>query len=35
MDKVEGVPLSEVWDTMQLQQKLKVILAMTVYRKNG
>ncbi|KAJ5477675.1 phosphotransferase enzyme family protein [Penicillium desertorum] len=29
MDKVEGVPLSEVCDTMQLQQKLKVILAMT------
>ncbi|CAG7982710.1 unnamed protein product [Penicillium nalgiovense] len=33
MDKVEGVPLSEVWDTMQLQQKFKVILAMTSLQK--
>lgn len=33
MDKVEGVPLSEVWDTTQLQQKLKVILAMTSLQK--
>jgi hypothetical protein len=29
MDKAEGVPLSQVWDTMKLQQKLQVLLAMT------
>ncbi|KGO48060.1 Aminoglycoside phosphotransferase [Penicillium expansum] len=33
MDKVEGVPLSQVWSTMQLQQRLKVIIAMTSLRK--
>lgn len=29
MDKVEGAPLSQIWSTMQLQQRLKVIIAMT------
>ncbi|KAJ5941879.1 phosphotransferase enzyme family protein [Penicillium verrucosum] len=33
MDKVEGVPLAQVWSTMQLQQRLKVILAMTGLQK--
>ncbi|XWX01115.1 hypothetical protein V2A60_009140 [Cordyceps javanica] len=33
MDKVDGVPLSQVWDTMQLPQKLQVILAMTRLQK--
>ncbi|KAJ6189838.1 phosphotransferase enzyme family protein [Penicillium mononematosum] len=33
MDKIEGVPLSEVWDTMQIQKRLKVILAMTSLQK--
>lgn len=29
MDKAKGVPLSQVWGTMQLPQKLKVLLAIT------
>ncbi|KAJ5708665.1 phosphotransferase enzyme family protein [Penicillium malachiteum] len=29
MDKAEGVPLSQVWSTMMLPQKLQVLLAMT------
>lgn len=29
MDKTEGVPLSQVWDTMKLPQKLQVLLAIT------
>ncbi|KAF1960787.1 phosphotransferase enzyme family protein [Byssothecium circinans] len=29
MEKIEGVPLSQVWDTMLLPQKLQVLLAMT------
>ncbi|OQE01958.1 hypothetical protein PENSOL_c003G07293 [Penicillium solitum] len=33
MDKVEGVPLSQIWSTMQLQQRLKVIIAMTMQKK--
>ncbi|CAI7572846.1 unnamed protein product [Penicillium glandicola] len=33
MDKIEGVPLSQVWSTMQLPQRLKVILALTSLQK--
>ena len=33
MDKVEGVPLSQVWGTMKLPQKLQVLLAMTRFQK--
>lgn len=33
MDKVEGVPLSQVWGTMKLPQKLQVLLAMTRLQK--
>jgi hypothetical protein len=33
MDKVEGVPLSQVWSTMKLPQKLQVLLAMTRLQK--
>ncbi|KAF4761851.1 hypothetical protein HAV15_006931 [Penicillium sp. str.  len=33
MDKVEGVPLSQIWSTMQLHQRLKVIIAMTMQKK--
>ncbi|KAH9864621.1 hypothetical protein J1614_010556 [Plenodomus biglobosus] len=33
MDKVEGVPLSEVWDTMTLTQKLQLLLALTNLQK--
>jgi hypothetical protein len=33
MNKIEGVPLSQVWSTMQLPQRLKVILAMTSLQK--
>ena len=33
MDKVEGVPLSQVWDTMKLPQKLQVLVAMTRLQK--
>jgi hypothetical protein len=33
MDKAEGVPLSQVWDTMKLPQKLQVLLAMTRLQK--
>lgn len=29
MEKIEGVPLSNVWGTMQLPQKLQVLLALT------
>ncbi|PLB52139.1 phosphotransferase enzyme family protein [Aspergillus steynii IBT 23096] len=34
MDKAEGVPLSQVWGTMKLPQKLQVLLAMTRFQKN-
>ncbi|KAI9923366.1 hypothetical protein MW887_010469 [Aspergillus wentii] len=33
MDKIEGVPLSQVWDTLKLPQKLQVLLAMTRLQK--
>ncbi|PYH76647.1 phosphotransferase enzyme family protein [Aspergillus uvarum CBS 121591] len=33
MDKIEGVPLSQVWGTMKLPQKLQVLLAMTRLQK--
>lgn len=33
MDKVEGIPLSQVWSTMKLPQKLQVLLAMTRLHK--
>ena len=33
MGKAEGVPLSEVWSTMKLPQKLKILLAMTCLEK--
>ncbi|KAI3266447.1 hypothetical protein CBS147309_6164 [Penicillium roqueforti] len=33
MAKIEGIPLSQVWSTMQVHQRLKVILAMTSLRK--
>ncbi|RJE25283.1 Phosphotransferase enzyme family protein [Aspergillus sclerotialis] len=33
MDKAEGVPLSQVWDTMELPEKLKVIVALTSLQK--
>ncbi|KAF7161918.1 hypothetical protein CNMCM5623_007333 [Aspergillus felis] len=33
MDKTKGVPLSHVWDTMKLPQKLQVILAMARLQK--
>ena len=33
MDKIEGVPLSQVWDTLKLPQKLQVLLAMTHLQK--
>ncbi|KAJ5329283.1 phosphotransferase enzyme family protein [Penicillium brevicompactum] len=33
MDKVEGVPLSQVWGRMKLPQKLQVLLAMTRLQK--
>lgn len=33
MDKVKGVPLSQVWDTMALTQKLQVLLALTSLQK--
>ncbi|EGC46751.1 phosphotransferase enzyme family protein [Histoplasma capsulatum var. duboisii H88] len=33
MDKVEGVPLSQVWSSMKLPQKLQVLLAITRLQK--
>ncbi|QKX62237.1 uncharacterized protein TRUGW13939_09396 [Talaromyces rugulosus] len=33
MDKIEGVPLSQVWGNMKLPQKLQVLLAMTRLQK--
>lgn len=33
MDKVKGVPLSQVWTKMQLPQKLQVLLAVTRMQK--
>lgn len=33
MGKAEGVPLSQVWGTMKLQQKLRVILSATSLQK--
>ncbi|CAP91172.1 Pc13g01030 [Penicillium rubens Wisconsin 54-1255] len=33
MDKIKGVPLSQVWSTMKLPQKLQVLLAMTRLQK--
>ena len=33
MDKTEGVPLSQIWGTMKLPQKLQVLLAMTHLQK--
>lgn len=33
MDKAEGVPLSQVWGTMELSEKLKVLLAVTSLQK--
>ncbi|EEQ83333.1 phosphotransferase enzyme family protein [Blastomyces dermatitidis ER-3] len=33
MDKIEGVPLSQVWNMMKLPQKLQVLLAMTRLQK--
>ena len=33
MEKAQGVPLSQVWDTMALTQKLKVLLAMVQIQK--
>ncbi|PWY87839.1 phosphotransferase enzyme family protein [Aspergillus sclerotioniger CBS 115572] len=33
MEKSEGVPLSQVWDTLKLPQKLQVLLAMTRLQK--
>jgi hypothetical protein len=33
MDKIEGVPLSQVWGKMKLPQKLQVLLAMTRLQK--
>jgi hypothetical protein len=34
MDKAQGVPLSQVWDTMELTQKLQLLLAVTSLQKN-
>lgn len=33
MDKIKGVPLSQVWDTMKLTQKLQLLLALTSLQK--
>lgn len=33
MDKAEGVPLSQIWGTLALPQKLEVLLAMTHLQK--
>jgi len=33
MDKINGVPLSQVWDTMKLTQKLQLIIALTSLQK--
>lgn len=33
MDKARGVPLSQVWGTIKLPQKLQVLLAMTYLQK--
>lgn len=33
MDNVKGVPLSQVWDTMKLTQKLQLLLALTSLQK--
>lgn len=33
MDKADGVPLSQVWDTMKLPQKLQVLLSATRLQK--
>lgn len=33
MDKTEGVPLSQIWDTIKLPQKLQVLLAITRLQK--
>ncbi|KAJ5284136.1 phosphotransferase enzyme family protein [Penicillium chrysogenum] len=33
MDKIEGVPLSQVWGTLKLPQKLQLLLAMTRLQK--
>ena len=33
MDKATGVPLSQVWGTLNLSQKLQVLLAMTRLQK--
>ncbi|KAI1926167.1 hypothetical protein LOZ65_002665 [Ophidiomyces ophidiicola] len=33
MAKTEGVPLSQIWDTMKLTQKLQVLLAVTRLQK--
>ncbi|KAJ5248953.1 phosphotransferase enzyme family protein [Penicillium chermesinum] len=33
MDKIEGIPLSQVWDTLKLPQKLQILLTMTRLQK--
>jgi hypothetical protein len=33
MDKIEGIPLSQVWETMELAQKLQLVLALTSLQK--
>jgi hypothetical protein len=33
MDKIKGVPLSQVWDVMKLTQKLQLLLALTSLQK--
>ncbi|EED22325.1 hypothetical protein TSTA_095740 [Talaromyces stipitatus ATCC 10500] len=33
MDKVEGLPLSQIWNTLKMLQKLQVLLAMTRLQK--
>ena len=33
MEKVQGVPLCDVWDSMKLRQKLQILLTMTRYQK--
>jgi hypothetical protein len=33
MDKADGVPLSQVWDAMDLTQKLRLLLAVTSLQK--
>lgn len=34
MERVNGVPLSQVWSTMELPQKLQVLLALTRLQKH-